>query len=208
MRQAHEAIVQSTTKNINSCRKSKQGDWAFTLDKAAICRDTCAGMMNQDRRPFLLFFSLVAIWCGLIVAAPLLRIAGVPSEIPDLIYRLFSRICHQLGERSFHLGGEKFGVCVRCSAIYGSFLLALLCYPFLDRLHRRPIPPPAFLAAAVLPMVVDVFLHFFAFASSTVWSRVVTGALFGAALPWYILPPLLEAASIVQKGILHVRKAL
>lgn len=64
-----------------------------------------------------LLWSAAAVWCGAILLAP---IAGL-----DSIYAFFSTICHQMTERSWHLGGEPLAVCIRCTAIYFGALAAL-----------------------------------------------------------------------------------
>ena len=60
-------------------------------------------------------------WCGLIVAAPTFHLGP--------IYLFFSSICHQLPERSWHIGGEPLAVCIRCTSIYFGFLLGLVVLP-------------------------------------------------------------------------------
>jgi uncharacterized membrane protein len=57
------------------------------------------------------------VWCLSIVAAP--RFGLQP------VYSFFSRICHQDPARSWHIAGEPFAVCIRCTAIYFAFAAAL-----------------------------------------------------------------------------------
>lgn len=59
-----------------------------------------------------------AAWCLAIVLAPLLHSAP--------IYFLFSRVCHQLPARSWHLYGEQLGLCIRCTSLSLGFLGGLL----------------------------------------------------------------------------------
>lgn len=179
------------------------------VDKSAICRDYCGHMKPEFRRIHRVLLILAFGWCFLIVVAPLLRASGFSPEIPNLLYRFFSRVCHQFNDRSLHLGGEKLAVCIRCSSIYFSFLIGLILYPLLQRWHEGKIPSRIFLLTAVVPMLIDVILNFSGLHFSTLWTRLATGACFGGILPLFILPPLLEAAPHVfhlRRGSLHAGK--
>jgi hypothetical protein len=61
---------------------------------------------------YLIITFLVALWCAGILAAPMLTHAGLHGSA-DIVYSFFSRICHQNDAHSFHVEGEKFGVCIR-----------------------------------------------------------------------------------------------
>jgi uncharacterized membrane protein len=50
------------------------------------------------------------LWCLSIIAAPLFHARW--------LYQLFSSICHQDPTRSWHLSGEPFAACIRCTSIY------------------------------------------------------------------------------------------
>jgi uncharacterized membrane protein len=54
-----------------------------------------------------------ALWVLALVSAPVL-----PAWMAAPFYALGSLICHQLPERSFHLGGAQLPVCARCLGIY------------------------------------------------------------------------------------------
>ena len=167
-------------------------------------------MTPEFRRIYRILLVLVFGWCFLIIAAPLLKTSGFSPEIPNVLYRFFSRVCHQFDDRSLHLSGEKLAVCIRCSSIYFSFLITILFYPFLHRWHEWKTPPRVLLLIAVTPMFIDVVLNFSGLHFSTLWTRLATGAWFGGVLPLFILPPLLEAAlqfSFLRKGSLNARKA-
>ncbi len=155
---------------------------------------------NQYRRPYFLLVGLVALWCSLIVAAPLAKIAGgSASLLSSSLYSFFSGICHQLDQRSFHIAGPfgdmKFGVCIRCCSIYGSFLVSLLFLPLLRDFPGLRVPNPKFLFFALLPMLLDVVLSDSGIYPSSSISRIVTGILLGSVLPLYVIPPYLEAVS-------------
>jgi uncharacterized membrane protein len=156
--------------------------------------------------------ALTALWCAGIVAAPLLRHAGIGASA--LLYAFFGRVCHQLGARSWHLDGEPLGVCVRCASIYGAFalsLLVLLARP--SRWTRLPSFLP--LGVVLAAMALDALLNIAGIMASTELHRLVTGAAVGALLPWYVIPLLLEAidgvrrrsaSSVAQGESVHVRE--
>ena len=152
-------------------------------------------------RIYFIFTFLVILWCAGIVAAPLLRHAGLQSTA-DIAYSLFSRICHQNDVHSFHVEGEKFGVCIRCSAIYFGFLVGLLILPVLGALNRIRSPKPMYIIAVIIPMLIDALLNDSGFHISTTMTRLATGFLFGIVMPWCIMPHLLEACS----QLLHKKK--
>jgi len=66
----------------------------------------------------LILVLAAAVWCAAIVAAPILNL--VP------LYPLFSLICHQISERSWHIHGEPLAVCIRCTSISIGFLFGLV----------------------------------------------------------------------------------
>jgi uncharacterized membrane protein len=148
---------------------------------------------------YLILLFLTALWFAGIVTAPLLKQTD-HSDSADLLYSFFSRVCHQNEASSFHIEGEKFGVCIRCTAVYAGFLAGLLIYPVLGGMKRRNVPHPLLLSAAVMPMVLDVVLNLSGFHASSSASRIITGGLFGLVVPWWVLPVYLEAFSeIISK---------
>jgi uncharacterized membrane protein len=60
-------------------------------------------------------------WLLSILTAPLL-----PAAISASVYAVGSLVCHQLPERSFHLGGFQLPVCARCVGIYGGVAIGAL----------------------------------------------------------------------------------
>jgi uncharacterized membrane protein len=59
-----------------------------------------------------------AIWCLLILAAPIFQLQSV--------YLFFSTICHQNPLRSWALAGEPLPVCIRCACIYFGLFIGIL----------------------------------------------------------------------------------
>jgi uncharacterized membrane protein len=175
-----------------------------SLTKSAFVPIITHVMKHIPFRLYIFIAVLVALWCIGILAAPLLKCWGYSSSA-DAVYSFFSRTCHQSDVRSFHVEGEKFGVCIRCSAIYFGFLAGLLFMPLFGVFKRTCIPNAMLLFAVVLPMFVDVVLNDIGFHASTTISRVATGALFGVVMPWCVVPLIIEAClQIIQrKKIFH-----
>lgn len=128
---------------------------------------------------------------GMIVGAPLAS-AGGHNAIALGIYGMFSRLCHQIPERSFYIAGHQFAVCARCTGIYAGFAVATLGYPLLRSLRRADTPPRRWLFMAAVPLVIDFSLGFFGFWENTHLSRFLTGALLGSVAVFYIVPGLVD----------------
>ena len=162
--------------------------------------------MDSPRRIYLIFLSSIALWCCMIVAAPILQsYSESTTPLAVLIDRFFSRVCHQLDDRSFHIGGHPWAVCIRCSAIYLSFFAGLCLMPFHRSLNDRTTPSLVWIAGAALPMLIDVGLGILGIHESTSTTRLITGSIFGIVLPFFIYPPLLDAITRISHG-LSIRK--
>src|SRR6266850_4461634 len=76
---------------------------------------------------------------ALIVGAPLLAASGYNgAAVP--IYRGFSRVCHQLSERSFFVEGHPLAVCARCWGLYLGFAIGAGIYPLMRPLQNTESP--------------------------------------------------------------------
>ena len=162
------------------------------------------------KRTYVVFVSLVAAWCGGMILAPALveRFPGLANAL----YAFYAPVCHQIDVRSFHLFGGKLAVCIRCSSIYFTFFLSLLAFPLFRSVTNPAYPANSWIALAMVPMAVDVFLDLTGLHTSSALTREITGALFGAILPLYLVPPLLEGVSQLRDqfhargGFLYARK--
>ncbi len=148
--------------------------------------------MKTTKYVYILFTALAGLWCAGILAAPYFVHGSAANESREL-YTFFSRVCHQQDARSFHLCGEKFGVCIRCTALYFSYFIGLLLYPVVRSLRYLSFPSYKLFLVIVAPMIIDVCLNLTGLVHSTTLSRIVSGAMFGFFAPWFILPPLVEA---------------
>jgi uncharacterized membrane protein len=152
-------------------------------------------------RTRLVLIILAALWCCLIVATPvmasgdgLFRLAGRAS------YVFFSPLCHQWESHSFHLCGEKFPVCIRCTAIYAGFLAGILLYLPIGRSIERRFTARTLLLCAVAGMIVDVALSMAGIAESTTVTRLVTGGIFGVLAAFVLTPVLHELIASLSTG--------
>ncbi len=123
------------------------------------------------------------LFVSAIVAAPLLE-AGRDSGDTDagsLIYLAYSRVCHQLQNRSFQIEGHPFAVCSRCTGIYAGYVLGLIVYPFVRPLARTETPARIWLLLALAPAAIDLTGDFAGLFENTLLSRTLTGMVAGAA---------------------------
>jgi uncharacterized membrane protein len=135
---------------------------------------------------------------GAIVGAPLFQSTGHPA-FASPIYKIFSYVCHQIPERSFHLAGHQFAVCSRCTGLYTGFAVAALVYPLAYSLKRIDTPRRLWLILAALPLLIDFSLTYFGLWSNTHLTRFLTGALLGAVAVFYVMPGLVELSSTILR---------
>ena len=132
-------------------------------------------------------FSLVS----LIAVAPVAAASG-NSEVAIAIYRAFGILCHQLPERSYFIDGHQLAVCSRCTGLYGGFALTLLLYPLIRSLRNPVFPHPRLLVLAAVPLAIDFGVNFFGIWLNTHTSRLLTGAVLGGAVVFYVMPGIIE----------------
>jgi len=161
--------------------------------------------MHKAHLVYVFILAATVLWCGLLIAAPLLTLGGDGAHFwSDALYDGFHRACHQLDSRSLHLFGAPLPVCMRCSAIYFAFFLGMLLYPLVRDLRRPHTPSRRLLILALLPMLVDVASGITGLADVTAASRLVTGAVFGFLIPFVVLPVVLGAVHEWHTQSTHV----
>ena len=134
---------------------------------------------------------------GAIVAAPLFeatRDSG-DMDLGSLIYLAYSRVCHQLRNRSFQIEGHPFAVCSRCTGIYAGYVLGLVVYPFVRAIVRTETPARTWLLVAIAPAAIDLTGDFAGLFDNTLLSRALTGGVAGAAGAFYTLPGFVSLAA-------------
>jgi uncharacterized membrane protein len=134
----------------------------------------------------LLFLTFV--WCFTIFLAPYLKSINYASNI--FIYFFFSKICHQLPERSFYFCGEKLAVCQRCTAIYFSFLAGILFYPLIKKINENYLR--YFFYVSIIIIVIDFLFGYINILQNKI-TIIVSGSLFGIGSSYLIVNVLLVA---------------
>lgn len=112
----------------------------------------------------------------------------VMSGISEGIYTFFSTTCHQEESRSFHIFGEMFAVCSRCTIIYFGFLAGVVVYPLFRKLDNTILPSVWILLIAAGLMLLDVVFDVTGVLKNTFITRSITGFLLGVVLPFYLIP--------------------
>jgi uncharacterized membrane protein len=178
------------------------------MSAAVIERDSLVEKATPAVGQALAIWALTAAFgltlVGLILSAPLAQAYGHPS-VAASIYRVFSFVCHQIPERSFHLAGHQFGVCSRCTGLYTGFAVAALAYPLIRSLKTTESPPRLWLILSAVPLIVDFSLGYFGIWQNNHLSRFTTGALLGSVAVFYIMPGLIELSSNVRGRLLRRR---
>ncbi|VVB58449.1 Uncharacterised protein [Candidatus Anstonella stagnisolia] len=171
---------------------------------------------------------------ALIFITPVLEMQG--NSAAPALYTAFAPFCHQLTSRSLcisaqgaitdctpqngvpsyshavvvHLDdyilGYKFPVCSRDVAIYLAMLIGGILYPFLWKIETEEIPNKWFLVLALIPIAIDGTTQLFTLRESTNTLRLITGAIAGFAIPFYLLPMLNMAAGNIRSYLPHSRK--
>jgi uncharacterized membrane protein len=149
--------------------------------------------MKIDRILYLYILMATITWCALLILAPVLRHLH-HQEYSFFIYAFFSKICHQLPERSFYILGEKFAVCERCTAIYFGFLSGVLVYPRFMKKFANSIPSKMYVLIPFLFLIADYIFGYFGFLQNT-YTIIFTGSVFGIFISYFIVHSLIESLS-------------
>lgn len=136
--------------------------------------------MNATKHYAWLSWSVaLAMVVGIVGVAALPPFVG--EGLGELIMRTFAGVCHQLPERSPHVGGIPLALCDRCLGIYGGLALGVLAFPAMPRsagrIHQYA---GVVLLAALVPLGLDWIGPVVDGWSNGPWSRASTGAVFGA----------------------------
>jgi uncharacterized membrane protein len=149
--------------------------------------DRAVGVVARHWLLVLLAYGIVAI--GLAVAAPLLRAAG-NEQFARPLYAVFSLICHQRADRSFHIHGEQMAFCVRDFAIFAGAVAVALGYALWRRYRLPQHVDMRFMLLCMLPLTLDGLTQLAGLRESTWELRLTTGLLFSVGIGWFLLPRL------------------
>ncbi len=142
----------------------------------------------------------VSFWCAGIILTPIATSVFPTFEpMTNILYRFYGVVCHQFDSRSFHIHHQPFAVCIRCTAIYGGFLLALIAIRISSRLSDHKFDPIIVLICSLTPMALDVLGSFTTFHEISTPSRLISGAIFGIGLAILLHRSLTEIISSLIK---------
>lgn len=156
-------------------------------------------MLRESYAPWIVWCLTTALALailGLIVGAPMAKAHGDPA-FASATYEAFSLFCHQISERSFHVDGNQFAVCSRCTGLYAGFAFAALAYPLARSVKWADMPPLIWLLVAAIPMGIDFMLGHFEIWPNTHLSRFSSGALLGAVAGFYVMPGLIALSTVL-----------
>ncbi|WP_288087359.1 DUF2085 domain-containing protein [Roseiflexus sp.] len=152
------------------------------------------------RRWLLIVNGLLGIYAGLPWLSPWLKANGHPLA-GEIIFRIYTPLCHQRPERSFCFCGYQVAFCHRCTSFYGGLFIAGVLFSF----ARRWIRPVSlrFGVFLLLPMTLDAGSHMINdilhlgwrsggddIGSLNFWLRIITGALAALAVLLVVYPRL------------------
>ena len=152
------------------------------------------------RRWLLIVNGLLGIYAGLPWLSPWLKANGHPVA-GEIIFRIYTPLCHQRPERSFCFCGYQVAFCHRCTAFYGGLFIVGILFSVVRRwLHPASLRFGAFL---LLPMILDTGSHMINdllnlgwrgggddVGSLNFWLRMITGALAALAVLLVVYPRL------------------
>ena len=128
-------------------------------------------------------------WCLLIISAPFF--AHLNLTLPaGFIYIFFSKICHQITERSFFFYDNQFAVCARCTGLYFGFLAGTLVYPFIKKYHIFNQQRRYLFFISLIPISIDLSLNIIKLWQNTFFTRFTTGLFLGSIVAFLVIPGL------------------
>ncbi len=150
-------------------------------------------LIGQAYRVWVAIAVIAVAWL-LATASPAIISNLADSSLGTAVFSFFGYICHQIPDRSFHIGTHQFGVCSRCFGVYFGLAAGVLAYPLWRRVENIDPMPRTWLIASIFPMAIDWSLTIFGVWDNNHLTRFVTGAVLGAACGIYIVPAVVEIA--------------
>jgi len=148
-------------------------------------------LKSQATKVWLIGCAVALAWVLLILTPPIAKASGITS-LSSPLYSFFGLICHQMPDRSFHVLGEKFGVCSRCFGVYFGLIFGFLIYPFWRRIDNIEPISRIWLFLSLVPVGIDWLLGVTGIWANTFTSRFLTGLLLGTACATFIVPATVE----------------
>ena len=110
------------------------------------------------------------------------------------VYAIGAAVCHQLPDRSFHIGTAQLAVCARCAGIYcGAALAATACtvarVPLASIDESTAGRARTTLALAALPTIATLAFEWSTGVTPGNAIRFLAGLPIGAAVAWMVVGP-------------------
>ena len=127
-------------------------------------------------------------WLALTVFAPLL-----PVPLAGVAYLAGSLVCHQLPERSFHLGASQLPVCARCLGIYGGLGVIMVFWVLGSRVPGSAVQGStvpgsrAVLIAGAIPTAATLAFEWLGMWEPSNVARVLAGVPLGAVVAFVVV---------------------
>jgi uncharacterized membrane protein len=131
---------------------------------------------------------------GLAVLAPIGYSFGL-SGPASAIFNAYRLVCAQTPSHSLYIGGYQMCLCSRCLAIYSSVLLGGVLLSLARGRRDVRALDWRFWVLAMVPMGLDGGTQLFGWRESNLGLRLLTGAIFGLATAWFMLPQVEQAAA-------------
>ena len=153
--------------------------------------DLVVRFRRQAWKAWAIGFFIVFLWVSAIILAPAAQANGLIA-VSSPLYKFFGYLCHQLSDRSLHVGGEQFAVCSRCFGVYLGLLFGFAIYPLWRRIDDIEPMPKVWLFLSLIPISIDWLLTVFGIWENTHLSRFLTGLILGTACATFIVPSIVE----------------
>ena len=125
-----------------------------------------------------------------------------------ILHAAYSKVCHQLPERSLWIQGHPMAVCARCLGIYLGYFAGLLVYPLIHNRLELRLPSPRWLIVACMPIAIDFLGGYSGLFQNSLASRITTGLIAGFAGSVYTATGLVAATQFVLAAICPWRSSL
>ena len=151
--------------------------------------------------------TLNGLFFALAFGAPLIAWLGV-GWFYQKVFQACHLLCVQNHDHSFSLFGYQMPFCERCLALYGSMFVGGIAFRLGQLNPRLPIVGLKFkrlpfwgVFLTSLPIAVDGFSQMFGWRQSNWELRLLTGAIFGTGVIWYLYPQIADKLRAAQRII-------
>lgn len=106
-------------------------------------------------------------------------ILGAKTGIGQLTYELFSGVCHQIPDRTYHINGQPMAVNSRCFGVFLGMFISWSLIPVYKNLNIKRSAAVAILLFAAGLQIIDYIGNLMQLWENTNHSRAALGGLLG-----------------------------